>query len=150
MSEWILALGEDFSFRVWLFAAAISIFQIRLHLNGIFRGCFSKYKKHVSQRIRDERKSQPFMSRLTFSYIKNYITDRLRKPYKFYMILKAVIDIWIVISGLLLIVFEYIDVNYEQIIKGVIMLGFIAFNVLLLILYNPNTRNTRFIDFMVS
>lgn len=90
------------------------------------------------------------MSRLTFSYIKNYITDRLRKPYKFYMILKAVIDIWIVISGLLLIVFEYIDVNYEQIIKGVIMLGFIAFNVLLLILYNPNTRNTRFIDFMVS
>lgn len=148
MEEWILILGEDFSFKVWLFAAVISIFQIRLHLYGIFRGCFAKYAKSFNRRLKETSKSQSFMRRLTFSYIGDYVTDRLRKPYKFYMVLKSLIDVWIVISGLLLIVFEYIDVNYEPELGGIIMSGFIVFNVLLLLLYNPNTRDTRFIDFM--
>ena len=81
-------------------------------------------------------------------YIGDYVSKRLRKPYKMYMVFMAVFDIWIILGGLFTVALNFVEIPYYAIIQGINILGLTVFNAVMMLLYNPVTRETRFIDFM--
>lgn len=82
------------------------------------------------------------------TYIGDHVSKRLRKPYIMYMVFKAVFDTWIILGGLFTVALSFVEIPYSAMIQGVNILGLTVFNAVMLLFYNPNTRDTRFIDFM--
>ena len=143
----IFRLGAGFTLYYWVLLVAFSVFQIRFHLFSVLYGSFGYSKKSKKQAFA-ARKEQTLLHRFTFTYIKDYVSDRLRKLYTVYMVLKVFIDIWIILSGLFLIAVAIFDIPYATQIKGIFAAGFIVVNTLLFAQYNPLTKYPRCINFM--
>lgn len=93
MTEYILIIGNKTTFVIWLFFAVGLVYQIRLHLSGIMYGSFSKHTKTCRKKANAAAKEQTIWRRITMTYIGDYVSDKLRKPYKMYMVFKVVFDI---------------------------------------------------------
>ena len=151
IAEIVFTIGSQTNFLIWLFFAASLVYQIRTHLWGILVGSFSIGNIRGAtciKRAKAARKEQPLWRRITMTYIGDYVSKRLRKPYKMYMVFKAVFDTWIILGGLFTVTLNFVEIPYSAMIQGVNILGLTVFNAVLLLLYNPNTRETRFVDFM--
>ena len=145
--ELILRLGSGLTLYYWFLFVGFSVFQIRFHLFSVLYGSFG-YSKKSNKQAYAARKEQTLLRRFTFTYIKDYVSDRLRRPYTVYMVLKVFIDIWIILSGLFLIAVAIFDIPYATQIKGTFAAGFIVVNTLLFAQYNPLTQHPRCINFM--
>lgn len=151
LMEVVLIIGSKTTFEIWLFFAVSLVYQIRTHLSGILVGSFSIGNIRgatCQRRAKAARKEQPLWRRITMIYIGDYVSKRLRKPYKMYMVFKAVFDIWIILGGLFTVALIFVEIPYYAIIQGINILGLTVFNAVMMLLYNPVTRETRFIDFM--
>lgn len=148
MTEYILIIGNKTTFVIWLFFAVGLVYQIRLHLSGIMYGSFSKHTKTCRKKANAAAKEQTIWRRITMTYIGDYVSDKLRKPYKMYMVFKVVFDIWIILGGMLTVSMKFAEIPYAPMIQGINILGLTVFNIVMMVLYNPVTRETRFIDFM--
>lgn len=149
--EIVFTIGSQTNFLIWLFFAASLVYQIRTHLWGILVGSFSigNIRGATCRKLaKAATKEQPLWRRITMTYIGDYVSKRLRKPYKMYMVFKAVFDIWIILGGPFTVALNSVEIPYSAMIQGVNILGLTVFNAVMLLFYNPNTRETRFVDFM--
>lgn len=146
--EFVLFLGSNCSLAEWLILAIFAVFQTRLQLSGIHYGSFYKYKKTSRIKANAAIKEQPVWRRITMTYIGDYVIDRLRKPYKVFIVVKMVLDVLIVFGSLFFVIPEHVEIPYKMFVRGTLVLGAFIYNGLLILLYNPFTRETRFVDFM--
>lgn len=138
-----MIIGNKTTFVIWLFFAVGLVYQIRLHFSGIMYGSFSKYTKTFRTCIKKANtaaKEQTIWRRITMTYIGDYVSDKLHKPYKMYMVFKVLFDTWIILGGMLTVTMKFAEIPYAPMIQGINILELTVFNIVMMMLYNPVTR----------
>ena len=80
------------------------------------------------------------------TYIGDYVTKELRTGYKVLMVLKVVIDTATVLGTLIYAVGKFVEIPFAVPVLGVIMLVLVIILAFLFLMYNPNTKESRFIS----
>lgn len=144
ISDLIISLGT-MPFEIWLFLVVSSIVQIRMHLSDIMFGSFAKYTKSSRKKSNAATKEQPLWRRITMTYIGDYVTKELRTGYKVLMVLKVVIDTATVLGTLIYAVGKFVEIPFAVPVLGVTALVLAVIWAFLFLMYNPNTKESRFI-----
>ena len=144
-----LKWASEFPLALWVLLSFDSIFTLRLIIFDMLVGSFDGRYNTCRKKAVAIRKQQNLLSRFSFKYIEEYVCDKLRKPYKRYIVIKVLYDIWFEIGLLFMITVWAYSFNNELlvIVKGVIIIISILMWILLFIPYDPFTRRTRRIDF---
>ena len=136
-------------FGAYLFLSLFIIFQLRYTIFDMFAASFP-YKWSTSRKkAKAIRKEQTLFDRFTFRYTNEYICDRLKIVHKVFMIFKLLLDVWLVLSAsyLVLLMLNLIPNIHSEKICGIIGWVSIVINFLLILLNNPSTRSSWFVDF---
>lgn len=150
VSEFVLGLvysWSDLSFGIWILISADSIITLRQVIFG-FLVCSIKCQKIGTgyKNAKAIRKQQGIFSRITFSYISEYLLEEYRKSYRTYMVLHTLYLIWLVLCTLWFISTTWIVCDNEVLIKGIIGAIGVVIWVLLLIPYNAVTHLPRRVE----
>lgn len=79
------------------------------------------------------------------TYIGDYVTKELRTGYKVLMVLKVVIDTATVLGTLIYAVGKFVEIPFAVPVLGVIMLVLVIILAFLVLMCNPNAKDSRFI-----
>lgn len=142
-----LKWASEYSFAFWIFLSLDNMFTLRLIIFDMLVGSFDGKYNTCRKKAVAIRKQQNLLSRFSLNYIEEYVCDKLRKPYKRYMAVKVLYEIWLVGSFICMISVWACDFNNELLVKGVIFIISLLIWILLFIPYNPMTRRARQIDF---
>ena len=143
----ILQWASEFSLVFWIFLTISNMFTLRQIIFDMLIGSFAGKYNTCRKKAIAIRKQQKLLSIITQKYIEEHVSDKLKRPYETYMMIKVLYEIWITCSLICMITMMTGELNNEQLIKGVIVFFSLLIWLLMFIPYNPITRSARRIDF---
>ena len=133
---------SDFSLVVWALMTVFNVCLLREIIFDMLICSLDGKCNSCSKRAKAIRKEQSLISRFTMLYIGEHLRSEYRTPYKIYMTLNALYMIWIAGNVIWVIAFWLGIYTNEALLRSV--LGFVAFVVLIFLLFNFDTsHNSR-------
>lgn len=148
MNSLALKFADDYIFY-YIISSLFSIWMIRSSVFELLIGSIPGKYSAALKKAKAIRSEQSFIGKMRMSYVGEHISEMLRTPFKIFVVFRLGFDLFVLGSGILILLCNICDKLFESadLICGYSGLISTFFAVALFLQYNPLTKSTRFIDF---